>query len=65
MSQKLRKATENYHHLGSKDSVQVLYFEGPILFHILQVFINFATQQQGVSHSSQESPVVHHDHLPV
>ncbi|XP_019327449.1 PREDICTED: ATP-binding cassette sub-family A member 13 [Aptenodytes forsteri] len=30
-----------------------------------QVFINFATQQQGVSHSSQESPVVHHDHLPV
>ncbi|XP_009882105.1 PREDICTED: ATP-binding cassette sub-family A member 13 [Charadrius vociferus] len=29
-----------------------------------QVFINFATQQQGVSHSSQESPV-HHDHLPV
>ncbi|KAM6102210.1 ATP-binding cassette sub-family A member 13-like [Theristicus caerulescens] len=30
-----------------------------------QVFINFATQQQGVSHSSQESPAVHHDHLPV
>ncbi|KAM4685389.1 ATP-binding cassette sub-family A member 13 isoform 4-T7 [Amazona ochrocephala] len=30
-----------------------------------QVFINFATHQQGVSHSSQESPVVHHDHLPV
>ncbi|XP_050748329.1 ATP-binding cassette sub-family A member 13 [Gymnogyps californianus] len=30
-----------------------------------QVFINFATQQRGVSHSSQESPVVHHDHLPV
>ncbi|KAM9227951.1 ATP-binding cassette sub-family A member 13 [Leptosomus discolor] len=30
-----------------------------------QVFINFATQQQGVSHSSQEAPVVHHDHLPV
>uniref|UniRef100_A0A8C3J255 ATP binding cassette subfamily A member 13 n=1 Tax=Calidris pygmaea TaxID=425635 RepID=A0A8C3J255_9CHAR len=29
-----------------------------------QVFINFATQQQGVSHSSQESPV-HHGHLPV
>ncbi|KAM6410749.1 ATP-binding cassette sub-family A member 13-like [Pluvialis apricaria] len=29
-----------------------------------QVFINFATQQQGVSHSSQESPV-RHDHLPV
>ncbi|XP_072707693.1 ATP-binding cassette sub-family A member 13 [Ciconia boyciana] len=28
-----------------------------------QVFINFATQQQGVSHSSQESPVVRH--LPV
>ncbi|XP_041267626.1 ATP-binding cassette sub-family A member 13 [Onychostruthus taczanowskii] len=30
-----------------------------------QVFINFATQQQGVLHSSQGSPVVHHDHLPV
>ncbi|KAM4794530.1 ATP-binding cassette sub-family A member 13-like [Cyanocitta cristata] len=30
-----------------------------------QVFINFATQQQGVSHSSQGSPVVHHDHVPV
>ncbi|XP_014727841.1 PREDICTED: ATP-binding cassette sub-family A member 13 [Sturnus vulgaris] len=30
-----------------------------------QVFINFATQQQGVSLSSQGSPVVHHDHLPV
>ncbi|XP_064285301.1 ATP-binding cassette sub-family A member 13 isoform X1 [Passer domesticus] len=30
-----------------------------------QVFINFATQQQGVSHSSQGSPVLHHDHLPV
>ncbi|XP_030333996.1 ATP-binding cassette sub-family A member 13 isoform X5 [Strigops habroptila] len=30
-----------------------------------QVFINFATQQQGVSHSSQDSPVVHHDRLPV
>nr|XP_054496659.1 ATP-binding cassette sub-family A member 13 [Agelaius phoeniceus] len=30
-----------------------------------QVFINFATQQQGVSHSSQGSPVAHHDHLPV
>ncbi|XP_057888774.1 ATP-binding cassette sub-family A member 13 [Melospiza georgiana] len=30
-----------------------------------QVFINFATQQQGVPHSSQGSPVVHHDHLPV
>ncbi|XP_054673820.1 ATP-binding cassette sub-family A member 13 [Grus americana] len=30
-----------------------------------QVFINFATQHQGVSHSSPESPVVHHDHLPV
>ncbi|XP_074002317.1 ATP-binding cassette sub-family A member 13 [Numenius arquata] len=29
-----------------------------------QVFINFATQQQGVSHSSQESSV-HRDHLPV
>ncbi|XP_054047718.1 ATP-binding cassette sub-family A member 13 [Rissa tridactyla] len=29
-----------------------------------QVFINFATQQQGVSHSSEESPV-HRDHLPV
>ncbi|XP_068041307.1 ATP-binding cassette sub-family A member 13 [Anomalospiza imberbis] len=30
-----------------------------------QVFINFATQHQGVSHSSQGSPVVHHDRLPV
>ncbi|KAM9024213.1 ATP-binding cassette sub-family A member 13 [Ara ararauna] len=30
-----------------------------------QVFINFATQQQRDSHSSQESPVVHRDHLPV
>ncbi|XP_064909492.1 ATP-binding cassette sub-family A member 13 [Columba livia] len=30
-----------------------------------EVFINFATQQQGVLHSSQESPVLHHDHLPV
>ncbi|XP_039910917.1 ATP-binding cassette sub-family A member 13 [Hirundo rustica] len=30
-----------------------------------QVFINFATQQQGVLHSSQGSPVVHHDCLPV
>ncbi|XP_074940431.1 ATP-binding cassette sub-family A member 13 [Phalacrocorax aristotelis] len=30
-----------------------------------QVFINFATQQEGVSYSSQESPVVYHDHLPV
>ncbi|XP_057284756.1 ATP-binding cassette sub-family A member 13 [Pezoporus wallicus] len=30
-----------------------------------QVFINFATQQQELSHSSQESPVIHHDHLPV
>ncbi|KAM9387437.1 ATP-binding cassette sub-family A member 13 [Phaethornis superciliosus] len=29
-----------------------------------QVFINFATQDQGVSHSSQES-AVHPDHLPV
>ncbi|XP_017670381.1 PREDICTED: ATP-binding cassette sub-family A member 13 [Lepidothrix coronata] len=28
-----------------------------------QVFINFATQQQGVSHSSPGSPVEHHDHL--
>ncbi|XP_063255537.1 ATP-binding cassette sub-family A member 13 [Prinia subflava] len=30
-----------------------------------QVFINFATQQQGVSCSSQGSPVVHRDRLPV
>ncbi|XP_030920787.1 ATP-binding cassette sub-family A member 13 [Geospiza fortis] len=30
-----------------------------------QVFINFATQQQGVPHSSQGSPVVYHDRLPV
>ncbi|XP_069709551.1 ATP-binding cassette sub-family A member 13 [Phaenicophaeus curvirostris] len=31
-----------------------------------QVFINFATQQQGVLNSSQESPVLGgHDHLPV
>ncbi|OPJ76453.1 hypothetical protein AV530_016134 [Patagioenas fasciata monilis] len=30
-----------------------------------EVFINFATQQQGVLHSSQESPVLHLDHLPV
>ncbi|XP_064016795.1 ATP-binding cassette sub-family A member 13 [Pogoniulus pusillus] len=30
-----------------------------------QVFINFATQQHGISHSSQESPVVHNGHLPV
>ncbi|XP_027734794.1 ATP-binding cassette sub-family A member 13 [Empidonax traillii] len=30
-----------------------------------QVFINFATQQQGVSHSSQGSPVKHHGHLPI
>ncbi|XP_021242061.1 ATP-binding cassette sub-family A member 13 [Numida meleagris] len=30
-----------------------------------QVFINFATQQQGISHSSQESPPVRQDHLPV
>ncbi|XP_032538947.1 LOW QUALITY PROTEIN: ATP-binding cassette sub-family A member 13 [Chiroxiphia lanceolata] len=28
-----------------------------------QVFINFATQQQGVSHSSPGSPVEDHDHL--
>ncbi|XP_027499661.1 ATP-binding cassette sub-family A member 13 [Corapipo altera] len=28
-----------------------------------QVFINFATQQQRVSHSSPGSPVEHHDHL--
>ncbi|XP_072184193.1 ATP-binding cassette sub-family A member 13 [Excalfactoria chinensis] len=30
-----------------------------------QVFINFATQQQGISLSSQESPTVRQDHLPV
>ncbi|XP_068789923.1 ATP-binding cassette sub-family A member 13 [Struthio camelus] len=30
-----------------------------------QVFINFATQQQEVLHSAQESPTVLHDHLPV
>lgn len=30
-----------------------------------QVFINFATQQQGTSPSSQEPPIVHQDHLPV
>ncbi|XP_066182901.1 ATP-binding cassette sub-family A member 13 [Sylvia atricapilla] len=30
-----------------------------------QVFINFATQQRGVSHSSQGSPAVHPDGLPV
>uniref|UniRef100_A0A493TEE3 ATP binding cassette subfamily A member 13 n=1 Tax=Anas platyrhynchos platyrhynchos TaxID=8840 RepID=A0A493TEE3_ANAPP len=30
-----------------------------------QVFINFATQQQGTSPSSQEPPIVRQDHLPV
>ncbi|XP_048796564.1 ATP-binding cassette sub-family A member 13 [Lagopus muta] len=30
-----------------------------------QIFINFATQQQGISDSSQESPTVPQDHLPV
>ncbi|XP_068003827.1 ATP-binding cassette sub-family A member 13 [Melanerpes formicivorus] len=30
-----------------------------------QVFINFATQQHGISHSSKESPVVRNGHLPV
>lgn len=49
----------------SKFSVQILLFWKSYFFLVLQVFINFATQQQGISHSSQESPTVRQDHLPV
>lgn len=51
--------------ISPKSEFKYFYFENPTFYHVLQVFINFATQQQGVPHSSQGYPAVHHDRLPV